>query len=188
MASWRGESLGDGRFWEAHPEVAASFDELMGTPDGDVLLDPAGWESVRIVVDVGGGTGALLASVLRDRPAVRGILVDLPRTALKARELLAAAGVPIGSRLRRRASSIRSQPGPISICEKRSERLAGRGSKINSLALRRSRSSLRPRGHSQRGHAGSAAIPGPADVSSWLAGEAARLTSFDNWPPKPVWM
>ena len=87
-------------FWEdldAHPAVAASFDALMGpghgVPDPDVLLDPSEWESVRSVVDVGGGTGALLAEVLRVRPEVRGILVDLPRTVARSGEMFAAAGV-----------------------------------------------------------------------------------------------
>ena len=59
-------------FWDdlqAHPDLAASFDELMGPsghgiPDPDVLVT-GGWESVRTVVDVGGGTGSLLAEVLR---------------------------------------------------------------------------------------------------------------------------
>src|SRR5207249_9005158 len=55
-------------FWEdldAHPDIAASFDALMG-PSGHGIPDPeilvtGGWETVRTVVDVGGGTGALLA-------------------------------------------------------------------------------------------------------------------------------
>ena len=72
-------------FWDdlaANPDVAASFDELMGSaghgpPDPEVLVS-GGWESVRTVVDVGGGTGALLAEILRARPAVQGILVDQP--------------------------------------------------------------------------------------------------------------
>jgi hypothetical protein len=60
---------------DAHPEIAASFDGLMGpaghgVPDPQVLLDANGWESVRTAVDVGGGTGALLAEVLRARPAL----------------------------------------------------------------------------------------------------------------------
>jgi len=87
-------------FWEdldAHPEVAASFDALMGpghgVPDSEVLLDPADWNSVRTVVDVGGGTGSLLAEILRARPAVRGILVDLPRTVARSGEVFQAAGV-----------------------------------------------------------------------------------------------
>ena len=87
-------------FWEdleAHPEIAASFDALMGpghgTPDPQVLIDPADWKSVQTVVDVGGGTGALLAEVLRTRPGVRGTLVDLPRTVAKAHQVFQTAGV-----------------------------------------------------------------------------------------------
>ena len=69
-------------FWEdldAHPDIAASFDALMGppghgTPDPEVLIT-GGWESVLTVVDVGGGTGALLAEILRARPEIHGTLV-----------------------------------------------------------------------------------------------------------------
>jgi SAM-dependent methyltransferase len=87
-------------FWEdldAHPDVAESFDALMGpghgTPDGQVLVDPADWAAIRTVVDVGGGTGALLAEVLRARPEVRGTLVDLPRVVARSAEVFRAAGV-----------------------------------------------------------------------------------------------
>src|SRR5438309_1660992 len=52
-----------------------------------------GWEAVRSVVDVGGGTGALLAAIVRARPMVRGTLVDLPRTVARAGEVFRAAGV-----------------------------------------------------------------------------------------------
>ena len=87
-------------FWEdlaANPEIAASFDALMGpghgTPDPQILIDPAEWKSVRTVVDVGGGTGALLAEVLRTRPGVLGTLVDLPRTVAKSHQVFQTAGV-----------------------------------------------------------------------------------------------
>jgi hypothetical protein len=94
------EAFGRG-FWEdleAHPEIAASFDALMGTaghgvPDWHVLVDSADWESVRTVVDVGGGTGALLAEILRARPEVRGTLVDLPGPVARSSEIFQAAGV-----------------------------------------------------------------------------------------------
>ena len=87
-------------FWEdlrAHPDLAASFDALMGpaghgTPDPEVLVT-GGWESVRAVVDVGGGTGSLLAEILRARPTVRGTLVDLPPTVARSAEIFRAAGV-----------------------------------------------------------------------------------------------
>ncbi|HUL72764.1 MAG TPA: methyltransferase [Vicinamibacterales bacterium] len=86
-------------FWDdlaAHPSISADFDALMGpghgTPDPDVLPD-GDWSSVKTVVDVGGGTGALLAEILRAHPAVRGTLVDLPATVARSREVFAAAGV-----------------------------------------------------------------------------------------------
>jgi SAM-dependent methyltransferase len=87
-------------FWqdlEAHPDISADFDALMGPaghgiPDADVLIDDD-WTNVRTVVDVGGGTGALLAQVLRAHPGVRGTLVDLPSVVARSPAILDAAGV-----------------------------------------------------------------------------------------------
>jgi 2,7-dihydroxy-5-methyl-1-naphthoate 7-O-methyltransferase len=87
-------------FWEdlaAHPAIGAEFDALMGPaghgiPDFDVELSD-GWDAVRTVVDVGGGTGAMLASLLRRHPRARGILVDLPGTAARAGETIESFGV-----------------------------------------------------------------------------------------------
>ena len=87
-------------FWEdlaAHPAIAADFDALIGPaghgrPDPDVPLSD-GWDAVRTVVDVGGGTGAMLAEVLRARSGVRGILVDLPATVGRAAATFEEAGV-----------------------------------------------------------------------------------------------
>jgi 2,7-dihydroxy-5-methyl-1-naphthoate 7-O-methyltransferase len=87
-------------FWDdlaAHPEVAASFDALMGiaghgVPSAEIPLTGS-WDGVRTVVDVGGGTGALLASILQARPGVHGTLVDLPGTVARADHVLIEAGV-----------------------------------------------------------------------------------------------
>jgi hypothetical protein len=87
-------------FWDdlqAHPDIAAKFDALMGPaghgePDPEVLVG-GGWESVRNIVDAGGGTGALLAAILRVRPTVCGTLVDLPSTVARSGEIFQAAGV-----------------------------------------------------------------------------------------------
>src|SRR5207248_5778279 len=57
------------------------------------VLISGGWESVGTVVDVGGGTGSLLAEILRTRPEIRGILVDLPMTVARSGEIFKAAGV-----------------------------------------------------------------------------------------------
>lgn len=82
---------------EAHPQLAASFDAIIG-PAGHGTPDPefditGGWETVRSVMDVGGGTGAMLAGVLRIHPQVTGILVDRPKTIARSGEIFAAAGV-----------------------------------------------------------------------------------------------
>ena len=87
-------------FWEdldAHPEIGASFDALIGpvghgTPNPEFQIS-GGWESVRSVVDVGGGTGAMLAELLRKRPEIHGTLVDLPRTVALSAETFQTAGV-----------------------------------------------------------------------------------------------
>jgi len=88
-------------YWEdleAHPEIAAQFDVLMGpaghgAPDPNVLPDPADWPKIQTVVDIGGGTGSQLAEVLRAHPHLRGILVDLPRTVARSHEIFGPAGV-----------------------------------------------------------------------------------------------
>lgn len=87
-------------FWDdlaAHPNISESFDALMGpaghgTPDSEVLVD-GDWGSVHTVVDVGGGTGSLLAEILRKRPGVRGTLVDLPTTVARSAAVFHEAGV-----------------------------------------------------------------------------------------------
>jgi hypothetical protein len=87
-------------FWQdlaAHPEIAAEFDQLMGPaghgiPDYDIELT-GGWDQIRTLVDVGGGTGSMLISLLRRHPAARGILVDLPGTVARAAAFIEDSGV-----------------------------------------------------------------------------------------------
>jgi hypothetical protein len=87
-------------FWEdlaTHPEIGASFDAFMG-PAGHGAPNPnfqltGGWEAIHTIVDVGGGTGAMLAAILQARPALHGTLVDLPQTVARSAEIFQAAGV-----------------------------------------------------------------------------------------------
>ncbi len=87
-------------FWEdlaAHPEVAESFDALIGPlghgwPDVDFDIS-GGWETADSVVDVGGGTGAFLAELLRRHPKMQGTLVDLPTTVARAESVFVSAAV-----------------------------------------------------------------------------------------------
>lgn len=87
-------------FWQdlsAHPEIAANFDALIG-PAGHGTPNPnfeitGGWDSLKTVVDVGGGTGAMLAETLKIHPAIHGILIDQPETIARSKEIFRAACV-----------------------------------------------------------------------------------------------
>jgi hypothetical protein len=78
-------------FWDdlaAHPHLAAEFDALIG-PAGHGAPNPHlelqhGWDDVRSVVDVGGGTGSMLTELLKVRPNLQATLVDLPGTVARA--------------------------------------------------------------------------------------------------------
>jgi hypothetical protein len=85
------------------------FDYLAHSPEADAIFNDAmtGWTTqvaeavvaaydfagVDTVVDVGGGYGLLLATILRAHPAVRGVLFDQPHVVKGAEPRLQAAGV-----------------------------------------------------------------------------------------------
>jgi SAM-dependent methyltransferase len=84
-------------FWDyldANPAISASFDATMAVDAGNVAVaDRYDWTTVRHVADIGGGTGTLIAEVLRRNPRLRGTLADLPETAARARQHLARLGL-----------------------------------------------------------------------------------------------
>ena len=64
-----------------HPEDAAVFDAGMTAMSGvfaPTLLAAIDLASTRVVMDVGGGQGRMLAGLLRAHPQLHGILFDLP--------------------------------------------------------------------------------------------------------------
>jgi SAM-dependent methyltransferase len=65
---------------------------LAGTFDEELLADPA-FAGVGTLVDVGGGDGSLLLALLRRRPAMRGVVFDLPHVVDAARTRIAEAGL-----------------------------------------------------------------------------------------------
>ncbi|MDG4820282.1 methyltransferase [Asanoa sp. WMMD1127] len=83
-------------YWDhlaANPALAASFDDSMASSTRPTAAAAYDWSAVRHVVDVGGGTGALVAEILRANPHVRATLVDLPETVARGRALLAERGL-----------------------------------------------------------------------------------------------
>ena len=84
-------------FWaylDANPAISASFDATMAVDAGSAAVaDGYDWTTVRHVADIGGGTGTLIAEVLRRNPGLHGTLADLPETAARARQYLAGLGL-----------------------------------------------------------------------------------------------
>jgi hypothetical protein len=76
-----------------NPRLAANFNTAMSAAPEPPSPDAHLFDGARIMVDVGGGDGSLLAEVLSDRPELHGALVELPEAAARARGRLAEAGV-----------------------------------------------------------------------------------------------
>lgn len=83
--------------WMAkNPEIASLFSETMIGFHGQepaAIADAYDFSGLKTLVDVGGASGFLLATLLRRHPALRGILFDLPHVVRDAPPLLAANGV-----------------------------------------------------------------------------------------------
>lgn len=79
-----------------HADEARFFGEAMiGVHGGEPPAVAAAFDlsGVGTVVDVGGGTGTLLATILRTHPQLRGILYELPHVVAEARATLTESGV-----------------------------------------------------------------------------------------------
>jgi len=83
-------------FYAVHPEESAIHDQAMrGLSSARVaaVLSAMDFSQAGVIVDVGGGTGELLAAILAGSPALRGVLFDLPHVVAHASPVLSAKGV-----------------------------------------------------------------------------------------------
>jgi hypothetical protein len=79
-----------------HPDAAALFDDAMTArtaQENRGVVASCDFSGMDTIVDVGGGHGALLTSLLQANEAVRGVLVDLPHVIAGARQHIEAAGL-----------------------------------------------------------------------------------------------
>lgn len=95
-----GEKLAYGRtLWDSiarDPDFAARFNEAMASNSEQVaefVAATADFAGAGLIVDVGGGTGALAGAILRSHPHLRGIVCDIPAGFAEAHEYLAGLGV-----------------------------------------------------------------------------------------------
>ncbi|MGN9911280.1 methyltransferase [Phytohabitans sp. LJ34] len=85
-------------FWDdlaANPDRATSFGALMATHASyfGKVVEGYDWSAAKHVIDVGGGTGALLTEILKANPHLRGTVVDVPGVVEQGRARFEAAGI-----------------------------------------------------------------------------------------------
>src|SRR5437879_6417483 len=87
--------MGHFEYLSKPPEASARFNAAMaaGRRQSENPLDRYDFSGRRVVVDVGGGRGDQIVSILRANPKMKGILFDLPQVASDARAYLKASGV-----------------------------------------------------------------------------------------------
>ncbi len=83
-------------YLETHQDLARVFDNAMSgrsALSGSVAAQAYDFASIKHVVDVAGGHGKMLASILKAHPHLRGTLYDLPRVVNGASVFLAQEGI-----------------------------------------------------------------------------------------------
>jgi ubiquinone/menaquinone biosynthesis C-methylase UbiE len=79
-----------------NPEQAKSFDDAMSNQTAmynTAVLSSYSFSRFEKIVDVGGGDGSLLTTILESNPALKGVVFDLPHVAEKAKQRIDRAGL-----------------------------------------------------------------------------------------------
>jgi O-methyltransferase domain/Dimerisation domain len=83
-------------YFRNNPEASAAFNSAMtsiSARSGTRIVERYDFSGLRKVVDVGGGHGFLLSTILRANPTMRGVLFDLPDVVAGAGQVLENSGV-----------------------------------------------------------------------------------------------
>jgi SAM-dependent methyltransferase len=92
----KAHSLSFFEYMAAHPEAGRIFDEAMTSlshEEAQAVADAYDFTQFHYVVDVGGGRGNLLVTLLKRYPAMRGVVFDQPQVIEQAEDVLAAEGL-----------------------------------------------------------------------------------------------
>jgi len=95
-AVWKLRGTSIFEYLETDPELAEVFNDAMTSVSGmavEALLPAYDFSDRRLIVDVGGGHGALLSAVLQQAGDAKGVLFDLPSVVASAGPILESAGV-----------------------------------------------------------------------------------------------
>jgi hypothetical protein len=80
-------------YLQTHPDTAAMFDRAMASASSTTnaaVVAAYDFSGLGTLVDVGGGSGAALCSILEATPELSGVVFDLPHVEQRAREFIAA--------------------------------------------------------------------------------------------------
>jgi hypothetical protein len=83
------------QYFSTHPEAARIFDDAMTSRSGQeniAIVAAYDFAAIHTVVDVGGGQGTLLASILGVHPNTRGVLFDLSHVIAPTRARIERTG------------------------------------------------------------------------------------------------
>ena len=83
-------------YLQGHPDTAAMFDRAMASASSTTnaaVIEAVDFSGLGTLVDVAGGIGSALCSILSATPGLRGIVFDLPHVGERARAFIAAQGL-----------------------------------------------------------------------------------------------
>ena len=83
-------------YYAQNPEPAKNFDEAMtnlSVIQSATIAASYDFSSIQTLVDVAGGQGLLIASILKSNPTLKGVLFDRPYVIERAKRFLEAEGV-----------------------------------------------------------------------------------------------
>ncbi len=84
------------KFFEQNPENAKTFNDAMTgftLTVNDAVLSSYDFSSISKIVDVGGGHGSLITSILKANPQMKGVLFDAPPVIEGARQHIKVEGI-----------------------------------------------------------------------------------------------
>ena len=80
-------------YLQGHPDTAAMFDRAMASASSSTnaaVIEAFDFSGLGTLVDVAGGVGSALCSILKATPGLRGIVFDLPHVGERAQAFIAA--------------------------------------------------------------------------------------------------
>lgn len=83
-------------YYTKHPEAGTFFDQGMSIFSeivSEAIIESYDFSTIKKVVDIGGGNGALLVAILKKYPEMQGVLYDLPHVVQKANGLVESGGI-----------------------------------------------------------------------------------------------